>query len=246
MKTDTCDLLASAREMASWGQLRKMHPHVTIETHDRIIDRLIELDCMRPAWAELAKATSKREQRPGAIAFGFLSTCIDAFLAYKLVTLRPDASHRHHYSKISTAARELMQQIEEDIELRTWANTATTPRGALADDLIDFASRCGLSERDAVEIGMAGLHFAPGRTPSLLQLLSDLATHAEDLRDAGPLSKRPNKANSHEIYFVRRISAWLREELSAPLHAVTACAANALFASDMDAERAAKLASEKW
>ncbi|GEM_PF-3110318 len=240
------ELLASARDMAAWGQLRKMHPQFTVEMHDQIIARLIELDCMWPAWKEMAAAAKRPNQRPGGIAYGFLSTCIDAFMVYKLVEVRPDASHRKHYGNLAATVRKVMTAIETDLELSTWASTVMAPHTGLVDDMINFATRTGLSVKDAEHIGMAGRHYAAYRAPKLLDVLGELATHTELLADAGPLSTRPNKHDSHEIYFVRRVSEWLKEEFGAPLHAVTACASNALFASDMDAERVQRLANKNW
>jgi len=232
--------------MAAWGQLRKLHPQFTVDMHDEIIARLIELDCMRPAWKEIAAATKRLNKRPGGVAYGFLSTCIDAFMVYELVEARPGASHRKHYGKLAATVRKVMAEIEADLELSTWAADAMRPHSGIADDLIDFATRSGVSAIDAEHIGMAGIQYAAHRAPKLLDVLSELATHTEHLADSGPLSTRPNKDDSHEIYFVRRVSEWLREEFSTPLHAVTACASNALFASDMDAERVQRLANRNW
>lgn len=246
MKTDKYDLLACARQMTSYGDLRRMHPQFTVETHDEIIARLIDLDCMLGAWEEMSELAKRFNGRPESFAWGFLNTCIDAFLVYKLVAVRPPAEHRRHYGKISETARKLISEIQKDFELASWTAGATRPHSHIVSDLTAFASRVGLDDRRAEDIGRAGLEYAVQRAPNLVSILAELAEQSDFIREEGPLSTRPSREDSHEIYFVRRVSGWLRETLGTPLHSVAASAANAIFASNMDAERVQRLANRNW
>lgn len=236
-----------ALEVASWGNLRRMYPQFTVQMHDEVLDRLLYLDCMRHAWYEMnAELKGLTDTKLTGRAYGFFNSCLNAFMSYLLVEVRPIAAHRKHYEKLAQAALTLVEHLRLDIDLATAAIGSTYPNRNIESYLSAFAERCGVNSKTAEDIGRASYMYAAQNAPHLEDVLERLAEDAKNLAKAGPLSTRPNKEDAAEIYFVRCLSTWLREEFKRPMHAVAASAANALFASDIDADRVQRLTNRNW
>lgn len=237
-------------EVAQWSSLRKLFPIFSLNMHDEIISRLLYMESMRAGWEKLDAAT-KSQSRHMRVAFGFLHTSLDAYMGYAASKVRPIAEHRDHYHGIAKRIRDLIQEVGHDPEfgLSRYGNALhhRSEQGKqMTNELADFARRQGVLEETAVEIAEAGRVFAMQYGESLGKMLENLATEAENIAKAGPLSLHPNRKDAHEHYFVRRTTKWMLDELKRPLYAVSACAANALFASDMDPNHVQKLVRRNW
>lgn len=243
-------LHACALEMAGWGELRRVFPTFSVQMHDEIISRLLYSELMRVGWEKLGSAT-KLENRYMRVAHGFLHTSLDAYMAYAAAKVRPISEHRNHYYELASSINALIEAISQDPDFGYGLSghalgQVSRQDQRMREQLTAFAMRKGVSQDIASEIADAGEVFAIQYGETLGEMLRGLAHQADSIAKAGPLSLHPNRKDSHEHYFVRRTTRWMLHEFKRPLYMVSACAANALFASDMDPNHVQKLVRRNW
>lgn len=161
----------------------------------------------------------------------FLRECSEVLYTYATAKVMPLRDHRAHYLGLASKIGDVADNIRHDADMGAWERDGQLSRSmdweGARESLERLFERKGINLPDGWFGGVYDVFLK--HSPTMLEALEGLQANARMSARAGPLSMRPNSKNAPRVYFIRRMSAWLRNRFQAPLHGELAAVANALF-----------------
>ena len=136
--------------------------------------------------------------------------------------------HKEYFQKIHKHALLLAQLMNETVKFQHSSITNLIEIDSIKWLLKDLNTTLPKFEDEEESISYARTALTH-ITPSVYEILDDIAAKALTFSKEKPLVRKPNSENAHIHYFVRSLSGFLKERYGQPLHEVVATTTGVIF-----------------
>jgi len=202
----------------------------------KLLGRLITDQRMKAVWASIARRVKNE------IEFvNFWTSCDSMIHSWRWSQKLSTTQHRKYFHKIYEQASALSQMMNETIEFQYFSIVEQIETKSIKGllETLDASLPEFEDENKRIDYTRFCLNDV---TPSIHEILNDIAVKALRFSKEEPLVRKPNSENAAIHYFVRTLSRYLKTRYTQPLHEVVAVTTEVVFDQEnIDADYVRKL-----